>query len=98
VISDNWLRDWDGDPLDRDATGYFGSECDGGFAEYTKTDFRNVGVIRNTTLSNAELATFSCSYTTAEGMLARANVDEKDVVLITGSSGGVGSALIQLTK
>jgi NADPH:quinone reductase-like Zn-dependent oxidoreductase len=98
VITDNWLRDWDGDQLNLDTTGYFGYECDGGFAEYTKTDFRNIGVIRNTTLSDAELATFSCSYTTAEGMLTRAKVDEKDIVLITGSSGGVGSALIQLTK
>ena len=31
-------------------------------------------------------------------MLRRANVDENDVVLVTGASGGVGSALIQLAK
>ncbi|MEL7000915.1 MAG: zinc-binding dehydrogenase, partial [Pseudomonadota bacterium] len=76
---------------------YFGSECDGGFAEYTKTDQRNVAVIESD-LSDAELATFSCSYTTAEGMLTRANVGADDVVLVTGASGGVGSALIQLAK
>lgn len=96
VITDNWLRDWN-DPMNRDKTGYFGSECDGGFAEYTKTHMRNVGVV-NSTLSDAELATFSCSYTTAEGMLNRADVDANDRVLITGASGGVGSALIQLAK
>ncbi len=96
VITDNWLRDWD-NPMNRDSTGYFGSECDGGYAQYTKIDYRNVGVI-NSDLSDAELATFSCSYTTAEGMLTRANVDAQDTVLITGASGGVGSALIQLAK
>lgn len=96
VITDGWLRDWD-DPLNMESTGYFGSECDGGYAQYTKADRRNVGVI-NSDLSDAELATFSCSYTTAEGMLSRANVTKDDTVLITGASGGVGSALIQLAK
>lgn len=96
VITDCWLRNWD-EPLNKDASGYFGSECDGGYAEYTKTDHRNVGVV-DSRFSDAELATFSCSYTTAEGMLSRANVTDADTVLITGASGGVGSALIQLAK
>jgi len=96
VMVDCWLRDWD-DPHNLDKTGYFGSECDGGFAEYTTVDARNVGVI-NSSLSDAQLATFSCSYTTAEGMLSRAEVTKGDIVLITGASGGVGSALVQLAK
>lgn len=96
VMVDCWLRDWD-NPMDRDRTGYFGSERDGGFAQYTTTHVRNIGVIE-CELSDAELATFSCSYTTAEGMLWRANVGEGDRVLITGASGGVGSALVQLAK
>jgi len=96
VITDCWLRDWD-DPLNKNSTGYFGSECDGGYAQYTKTDHRNIGTV-DSSMSDAELATFSCSYTTAEGMLARANVTSEDTVLITGASGGVGSALIQLAK
>ena len=75
VITDNWIRNWD-DPLNKNTTGYYGSECDGGFAQYARIDHRNVGVI-NSSLSAAELATFSCSYTTAEGMLSRANVTEK---------------------
>ena len=61
VITDNWMRDWS-DPLNLDKTGYFGSERDGGYAEYCCIDYRNVGVIEST-LSDAELATFSCSYT-----------------------------------
>ena len=96
VITDNWVRDWS-DPLNRYSTGYFGSEYNGGYAQYTVIDHRNIGVVEST-LSDAELATFSCSYTTAEGMLARAGVTSKDTVLITGASGGVGSALVQLAK
>jgi NADPH:quinone reductase-like Zn-dependent oxidoreductase len=49
-------------------------------------------------LLDAELATFSCSYSTAEGMLTRANVTDKDTVLVPGASGGVGGALVQLAK
>ncbi|MEO0830801.1 MAG: alcohol dehydrogenase catalytic domain-containing protein, partial [Pseudomonadota bacterium] len=96
VITDNWLRDWD-DPLNIHRTGYFGSEADGGFAEYTVIDHRNVASI-DSALSDAELATFSCSYATAEGMLDKASVHSGDVVLVTGASGGVGGALIQLAK
>ncbi len=96
VMTDNWLRDWN-DPMNKYKTGYFGSECDGGFAEYTKTDFRNVAAIKSD-LTDAELATFSCAYTTAEGMLSRAETASNDRILITGASGGVGSALIQLAR
>lgn len=96
VITDNWLRDWN-DPLNKHSTGYFGSELDGGFAEYTVLDHRNVSAVHSR-LSDEELATFSCSYSTAEGMLTRIGVNEHDTVLVTGASGGVGSALIQLAK
>ncbi len=96
VIVAGWLRDWS-EPMNRDKAGYFGSECDGGFAEYTKADIRGVAAI-DSELSDAELATFSCSYVTAEGMLDRAQVGEGDTVLIPGASGGVGGALIQLSK
>ena len=96
VITDNWLRDPD-DPLIKGNTGYFGSERDGGFAEYTTLPSRNALAIQSE-LSDAELATFSCSYSTAEGMLTRAHVTEADTVLVTGASGGVGSALVQLVK
>lgn len=96
VMTDGWLRDWS-DPENMDKAGYFGSEIDGGFAEYAKTDVRNMSVV-NSDLTDAELATFSCSYTTAEGMLTRANVTAADTVLIPGASGGVGGALVQLAK
>ncbi len=96
VITDGWLRDPD-DPENMDKTGYYGSERDGGFAEYATTLAVNAVPITSN-LSDAELATFSCSYSTAEGMLTRANVTDKDTVLVPGASGGVGGALVQLAK
>ncbi|MEM7744356.1 MAG: alcohol dehydrogenase family protein [Pseudomonadota bacterium] len=96
VMVDGWQRDWS-DPENKDKTLYFGSEMDGGFAEYTKTDHRSVAVI-DSPLSDAKLATFQCSYTTAEGMLTRAAVGSRDTVLVPGASGGVGGALVQLAK
>ncbi len=96
VMIDTWLRDWD-DPLNLNKCGYYGSECDGGFAQYTKIDQRNAHVV-DCALSDAELATFATAYITAENMLNRAKVGSDDRVLIPGASGGVGSALIQLAK
>jgi NADPH:quinone reductase-like Zn-dependent oxidoreductase len=96
VITDGWLRDPE-DPSNMDKTGYYGSERDGGFAEYATTLAVNAVPITSNLL-DAELATFSCSYSTAEGMLTRANVTDKDTVLVPGASGGVGGALVQLAK
>jgi NADPH:quinone reductase-like Zn-dependent oxidoreductase len=96
VITDGWLRDMD-DPDNMNKVVYFGSERNGGFAQYTTTPARNALSVHSD-LSDAELATFSCSYSTAEGMLTRARVTEVDTVLVPGASGGVGGALIQLTK
>lgn len=96
VMIDTWLRDWS-DPTNRDKCGYYGSECDGGFAEFTKISQKHVHVV-NSSLTDSELATFATSSITAENMLERAEVKAGDTVLITGASGGVGSALIQLVN
>lgn len=96
VMVDTVLRDWS-DPLNMEKCGYFGSECNGGFAGYTTVDHRNALPV-DSDLTSAELATFAVSYSTAENMLSRANVGEGDTVLIPGASGGVGSALIQLAN
>ncbi len=74
---------------------YFGSECDGGFAQYTRVASRHAHQV-DSALSDVELASFPCSYSTAENMLTRAAVGRGDRVLVTGASGGVGSAAIQL--
>ncbi len=96
IITDNWLRDAE-NLEDKTRTGYFGSECNGGFAEYATMPSRNALAVTST-FTDAELATFSCSYSTAEGMLSRAKVTDTDTVLVPGASGGVGGALVQLAK
>jgi len=96
VLVDTWLRDWD-DPMNKDKCGYYGSEADGGYAQYTTAPGRNVHAV-DSALSDAELATFPTACITAENMLHRALVGEGDRVLVPGASGGVGSALIQLAK
>jgi len=74
----------------------FGSECDGGFAQFTTA--RSHDALRvDSDWTDVELASLPCAYSTAEGMLHRANV-AGGRVLITGASGGVGSALVQLAK
>lgn len=76
---------------------YFGSECDGGFAQYTVVDSFHAYKITSD-YSDVELASFPCSYSTAENMLYRSRAQSGQNVLITGASGGVGSAAVQLAK
>ena len=95
VLVEPCLREANGEPLV--SPWYIGSECDGGFADYVTVAARHAYPI-DSSLSDAELASFPCSYSTAENMLTRAQVTENDTLLITGASGGVGSAAIQLAK
>ena len=74
-----------------------GSECDGAFAEYMLA-FSDESFKIESNWSNAELASIPCAYSTAENLLERSGVKEGEVVLITGASGGVGSAAVQLAK
>ncbi|NIR30097.1 MAG: zinc-binding dehydrogenase [Gammaproteobacteria bacterium] len=76
---------------------YIGHGRDGGFAEYTAVPAQNAHAVE-TTLTDAELATFCCAYMTGEHMLNRARVAAGETVLVTGASGGVGSGLIQLCR
>ncbi len=88
VLIDPWLRD----PL-----AYVGSECDGGFAEYVVVPAANAIAV-DSNLTDAELATFPTSSNTALNMLRRAELEPGERVLITGGSGGVGTALIQVAR
>jgi NADPH:quinone reductase-like Zn-dependent oxidoreductase len=75
---------------------YLGSERDGGFAEYVAVPSINAHPIV-TPLSDAELATFPCSYDTAAEMLDRAGLTKGETIVVTGAAGGVGTALVQLS-
>ncbi len=73
-----------------------GSECDGGFAQFTVAPAQETHAV-NCDWSDADLASIPCAYSTAENMLHRVNVGAERV-LVTGASGGVGSAAVQLSK
>ncbi|WP_261840825.1 alcohol dehydrogenase family protein [Aliamphritea ceti] len=75
----------------------YGSECDGSYAEFTTAQSREAFAV-NSTMTDAELASFPCAYSTAENMLDRMNLSDGERLLITGASGGVGSAAVQLAK
>ena len=96
VLLDPWLLAT-GDYLDPSRSMYFGSECDGGYAEYTCIRSENAVCIE-TPLSDAELATYPCACTTAENLVARSGLRPGETVVIAGASGGVGSAAIQLCR
>jgi NADPH:quinone reductase-like Zn-dependent oxidoreductase len=76
---------------------YLGTDRNGCFAEYITVPACNAVAIQSS-LSDAQLASFPCSYLAAENMLARAKIGNHDRVLITGASGGVGSAAVQLAR
>lgn len=78
---------------------YFGHGADGGFAEYMVAPSDQFHAITNPELSDAELASMGmCSYQTGYHMLTTARVKPGEHILITGGSGGVGTALIQLCR
>ena len=94
VLVDAWIRDPAGT---LENAKYLGSELDGGFAEFVAVPSLNAYPIQ-TDLTDVELASFPCSFATAEHMLERADVRDEQIVLVTGASGGVGTALVQLAK
>ena len=96
VIVDPWLLGV-GDWCHPDQSGFFGSECDGGYAEYTKIRTENALRIQSG-FSDAQLATFPCAYVTAENLVARTHLQPGETVVISGASGGVGSAALQICK
>jgi NADPH:quinone reductase-like Zn-dependent oxidoreductase len=90
VIVDPEMRDDDGR-----CVALLGSERDGGFAEYLTVPASNAFPI-DSELTDAELATFPIAWITAHRMLSKVPCVAGDHMLVTGASGGVGTALIQL--
>lgn len=92
VLIDPILRGADGNGVE-----YFGADRDGAFAEFASVPSVNARKIVSN-LSDVELASFPCSYLAAENMLSRAALAPHQTVLVTGASGGVGSAAVQLAR
>jgi NADPH:quinone reductase-like Zn-dependent oxidoreductase len=78
-------------------TDYLGSERDGGFADLVTVPAGNAHAVRSD-LDDAELASLPTAATTAMRMLGRAGLTRDETVLVTGASGGVGSAAVQIAK
>ena len=78
-------------------TVWLGSDTDGAFAQFVLAPASEVFPVRSG-LSDAELGVVPCSFGTAENMLARAGVGPGQHVVVTGASGGVGSAAVQLAR
>ena len=79
-------------------SGGLGSSHGGGYAEYTAVPAENAHRVEDISLSDEELATFPCAYLTAEHMLDAIRLVAGESVLVTGASGGAGSALVQLAR
>lgn len=81
---------------DAPPVGLLGSEYDGGFAEYVVVADVQAHDVTDSPLSDEELAALPIAYGTAMGMLERAGAAEGEKILVTGASGGVGLAVVQL--
>ena len=73
-----------------------GSEIDGAFSQYCLMESDDLYDVTESPLSDVEIAAIPCAFGTAEGLLTRAGVIVGQKVLITGASGGVGLAAVQL--
>jgi NADPH:quinone reductase-like Zn-dependent oxidoreductase len=87
---------YDGPGEDALVADVLGSERDGGFAEYVVVPAAAAHVVDGSPLSDAELGALPIAFGTALGMLERGGAAEGDTVLVTGASGGVGLAAVQL--
>lgn len=89
---------YDGPGPEAGLAGVLGSERDGGFAEYVVVPAQLAHAVEGSPLSDVELAALPIAYGTALGMLERGSVSAGHTVLVTGASGGVGVAAVQLAR
>ncbi len=75
-----------------------GSEFDGAFAQYCTVPSAQLHDVSNSPLTDVEIAAIPCAHGTAFNLLSRAGVGEGDNLLVTGASGGVGLAAVELAK
>ncbi len=85
-------------PRPGNPTGFIalGSEIDGAFAQYCLVEASDLYDVSASPLSDVEIAAIPCAFGTAENLLTRAGVTAGQKVLVTGASGGVGLAAVQL--
>lgn len=73
-----------------------GSEYDGAFAEFCVVPARHLHDVSASVLSDIEIGAMPCAYGTAYNLLTRVGLRSGERILVTGASGGVGFAAVQL--
>ncbi|MFH8974681.1 zinc-binding dehydrogenase [Streptomyces sp. NPDC017890] len=96
VVVDPAIYDTDGP--DANPVGLMGSERDGGYAEYVTAPAERVHDVTESPLTDDQLATLPTAYGTALGMIERGRLRKGETVLVSGASGGVGLALVQIAR
>ncbi|MGQ4513185.1 zinc-binding dehydrogenase [Streptomyces sp. DW26H14] len=96
VVVDPAIYDTEGP--DANPVGLMGSERDGGYAEYVTAPAGQVHDVTASPLTDDQLATLPTAYGTALGMIERAHLREGETALVSGASGGVGLALVQIAR
>ncbi len=89
---------YDGDGPDAHPVGLMGSERDGGYADFVVTPLERLHDVTGSPLTDDQLASLPTAYGTALGMIERARMREGETVLVTGASGGVGLAAVQIAR
>jgi NADPH:quinone reductase-like Zn-dependent oxidoreductase len=96
VVVDPAIYDTEGP--NANPVGLMGSERDGGYAEYVTALAERVHDVTESPLTDDQLATLPTAYGTALGMIERGRLREGETVLVSGASGGVGIAVIQIAR
>ncbi|MFJ8790658.1 zinc-binding dehydrogenase [Streptomyces sp. NPDC102462] len=96
VVVDPAVYDTDGP--DANPVGLMGSERDGGYAEYVTAPAERVHDVTESPLTDDQLASLPTAYGTALGMIERGRLRGGETVLVSGASGGVGLALVQIAR
>lgn len=73
------------------------SKYNGGYAEYVSVPKTNI-ISLPREISDEQAATLSISYLTAWNIVKKLQLKENDTVLIYGAAGGLGMAMIQISK
>ncbi|MGW6792648.1 zinc-binding dehydrogenase [Streptomyces chartreusis] len=89
---------YDDDGPDANPVGLMGSERDGGYAEYVTAPAVRVHDMTESPLTDDQLAALPTAYGTALGMIERGRLRKGETALVSGASGGVGLAAVQIAR
>ena len=83
---------------DANPIGLMGSERDGGYAEYVTAPAERAHDVTGSPLTDDQIASLPTAYGTALGMIERGRLRDGETALVSGASGGVGLAAVQIAR